>query len=112
MKITVRSVDYETDYLYEQTPFEAAVLRRIPGPDGLDYWLASLSMPLRWRRDGKDTEVTHVVFRSRSAGKELAAGRSRMSVGISYIVDQSALTDPALDPKKVEYVAIGVADAA
>ena len=111
MKITVRSVDYETDYLYEQVPFDADFLRQIPGSDGQDYWLASLPTPLRWRRDGKDTQVTHVVFASRSVGKELAAGRSRMTVSIRYVLDQSVLTDATLDPKKVEYVAIGIADA-
>jgi hypothetical protein len=111
MKITVTSVDYAPDDLYEQTPFEAELLRQIPGPDRPDYWLASLPKPLRWRRDGKDTQVTHLVLAARWVGGQIARGMRTTPVNIAYVVDESLLTDAALDFQKSAYVAIGVADA-
>lgn len=110
MKIIVRSLDDGPDDLFSQTPFEAEILRQIPGPDRPDYWLASLTKPLHWRRDGKDTLVTHIVVGARMVGTQIGPAMRDMGINISYVTDQSTLADATLDFKKSIYVAIGFAD--
>lgn len=110
MRVKISSVDYAPDELYAQTPFEAVLIREIPGTDRPDYWLAVLATPLRWLRNGVETSVTHLVLAARWQGTRIGRGMSRMPVGIAYVVDESLLNDARLDFGKCEYVAIGVAD--
>ncbi|HEY9285057.1 MAG TPA: hypothetical protein VIP46_16515 [Pyrinomonadaceae bacterium] len=110
MRVRITSVDYAPDELYEQTPFEAVLLREIPGPDRPDYWLAALPEPIRWLRNGVGISVRHLVLAARWEGTRISRGMSNMPVGIAYVVDESVLEDAKLDFGKCEYVAIGVAD--
>lgn len=110
MKIRITSVDYEPPELKAQTPFEAELLRKIPGSDRLDYWLAALTKPLCWVRDGQELEVTHIILKARWQETVIGSGMSSMHIGISYVVDSSVLGDDFLDSKKCVYVAIGTAE--
>jgi hypothetical protein len=110
MRVRITSVDYAPDELYEQTPFEAVLIRELPGPDRPDYWLAALPRPLRRLQGGVETEVTHVVLAARWKGTRIGGGMWGLPVKILYVVEESALSDPILDYGKCEYVAIGAAD--
>jgi hypothetical protein len=110
MRIKIRTVDHAPDELYEQTPFEAVLIRELPGPDRPDYWLAALPKPLRWLRGGVETTVTHVVLAARWQGTQIGKGMWSLPVKIIYVVDDSTLDDAILDYGKCEYVAIGAAD--
>jgi hypothetical protein len=110
MRIKIRTVDHAPDELYEQTPFEAVLIRELPGPDRPDYWLAALPKPLRWLRGGVETTVKHVVLAARWQGTRIGKGMWCLPVKIIYVVDDSTLDDAVLDYGKCEYVAIGAAD--
>lgn len=110
MRIRITSVDNAPDELYEQTPFEAALLREVPGPDRPDYWLAELSRPLLWRRGAAETPVNYLVLAARWQGTKIGAGMRGLPVGIAYVVDESVLADAELDFAKCVYVAVGAAD--
>jgi hypothetical protein len=111
MEIRVTSVDYAPDDLYEQAPFTAKVLRKLPGPDRPDYWLAELAKPIRWASDGRASNITHLVLAARWVGGAIVSGMRNTPVNIAYVTDTSVLEDSQLDFKKCAYVAIGVADA-
>jgi hypothetical protein len=108
MQLTAKGVDYASEELSEQTPFEVRLLRQIPGSDRPDYWLGSVSPPLRWVVDGAERAVTHVVLASRYAGQGIRPGAVDVVVGISYVTDPSLLDDAQLTFAKCAYVAIGV----
>lgn len=110
MRIRITSVDHEPPELKDQTPFEAELLRKIPGSDRPDYWLAELAKPIRWIRDGEEQAVTHIVLKARWLGTQIGPGIKSTPVGISYVVDGSVLDDDFLDSKKCIYVAIGMAE--
>jgi hypothetical protein len=110
MRIRFDNVDYAPEELYEQVPFEAEFIRMVPGPDRPDYWLASLIKPLRWNREGQETEVTHLVLAARFMGMSLEPGLKSAGVNIVYVVDPSVLNDTVLDFNKGVYVAIGIGD--
>jgi hypothetical protein len=110
MKIRITSVDFAPDELYDQTPFDADLLREFPGPDRSDYWIGALTNPIRWVRNGVETFVSYVVLASRYEGTRISAGMKSFIVGIAYVVDESVLEDPALTFEKCEYVAIGSTD--
>jgi hypothetical protein len=48
MKITIDSVDYAPDDLYDQVPIVAWLTRQVPGDDRPDYWLCELVRPISW----------------------------------------------------------------
>jgi hypothetical protein len=110
MRVRISSVDYAPDELYAQTPFEAVLLREIPGPDRPDYWIAALPSPIRWLRDRNEIFVKHLVLAARWKGTRIGRGMSDMPVGIAYVVDESVLADSKLDFGKCVYVAIGAVD--
>ena|SRR5687767_2035307 len=110
MRILVTSVDYAPDDLYDQTPFEANLIREIPGPDRSDYWLSSLPKPIRWLNDGVQTSVDYLVLCARWEGTRIGAGMKSLPVGIAYVVDDTLLKDTRLTFDKCKYVAIGAAD--
>ena len=110
MKIRISSVDHAPGGLYGQTPFEAELLREMPGRDRPDYWLAAPDRPLRWVRDDAETRVAHIVVVARLAGTRVGRGMGGIPVGIAYVVDESLLADAELDFRKCVYVAVGFAE--
>jgi hypothetical protein len=110
MRFSITSVDYAPDELYHEVPIRGRVLRQIPGRDRPDYFLAKLDRPLRWKREGDDRLVTHIILAARWAGGVLTPTMRHMPVGIAYVVDRSLLSDAKLDFEKSQYIAIGVAD--
>jgi hypothetical protein len=111
MRIRITSVDHAPEELYEQTPFELDLLHEVPGNERRPYyWTAKAVIPLRWKRDGDDVIVTHIVLAARWQGTQIGAGMKSLPVNIAYVVDPAVLTAPVLDFKLCAYVAIGVAD--
>ena len=110
MKIKISSVDYAPSDLYDQIPFEAEIIRRIPGPDRPDYWLAKLTKPLLWHNNGKHNNISLVILSTRFAGVEMMVGIQDCAFGIAYVVDDSVINDKHLKFIKCEYVAIGIGD--
>lgn len=107
---TIADADFAPKDLHDQTPLRARLLRRIPGTDRPDYWLAELDRPITWRRVGGERQITHLVVCSRYEGTAISENMADLLVGIAYVTDQSLLDDEALDPGKCQYIAIGTTD--
>ena len=110
MRFSIKSVDYAPEELYDQVPIGGKVLRRIPGPDRPDYFLAVLDKPILSKRDGTDTSISHLVLAARWVGGVFHPNMRDTPVNIAYVLDPSLLEDPSLDFDKSHYAAIGVAD--
>jgi hypothetical protein len=108
MNLTITSVDYAPEELYDQVPIRARLTREIAGDDRPDYWVGELDRPITWNKDGTKRAVTHIVVAARWVGTRILKGAD-LPVGISFIVDPSQVTSERLDMKKVSYVAIGMA---
>ena len=109
MKAEILSVDFAPDDLYPQLPFTAALVRRLPGTDRPDYWLAQLAHPLAFAHDGKPRVIRWVVLASRLAGQSIQPSVGRMSVGLAYVVDDAQVELETLDMRKCLYVAVAEA---
>jgi hypothetical protein len=112
VRLTVTSVDYAPDELHGQAPFDVALLRQIPGGDRPDYWLGSVTPPLRWVANGVEREITHLVVSARWVGGQFVTGARHLPLNIAYVTDATLLTDAQLDFAKCAYVAIGQCDVA
>ena len=116
MNIRIDSVDHAPDDLYGQTPLRGRLLRTIASRDRSDrfrtasavYWLAELSAPLSWTRDGVTQAIRHLVLAARWEGTSIEPG-AKLPVGIAYVVDDSLLSSESFDLTQAEYVAIGMA---
>jgi hypothetical protein len=108
MKIRITSVDYAPPELECQIPFEVELLRKIPGTDRPDYWIAVVTKPLLWSKDGRELQIKHLIVCARWQGTEIGPGMRPIPIGIAYVVDSSVLDDSILDFKKCAYVAIGL----
>ena len=108
MQLTITSVDYAPEDLYDQVPLVVDLIREIPGDDRPDYWLGSVQRPIRWLVDNHVRQVTHLVLAARWQGTAIVAGVESLPVGIAYVTDQSVLDDARLDLTKCAYVAIGL----
>jgi hypothetical protein len=109
MQLTISSVDYAPEDLYDQVPLIVDLIRQLPGDDRADYWLGALQTPIRWTVDNRVREITHLVVAARWEGTEIAARVQNLPIGIAYVTDQSVLGDARLDFAKSAYVAIGMA---
>jgi hypothetical protein len=108
MQLTISSVDYAPEGLYDQVPIVADLIRELPGDDRPDYWLAKTQRPIRWVKDNIEHSVTHLVLAARWAGTRIESGAEQLPVGIAYVTDLTVLHDCRLDLKKCAYVAIGI----
>ncbi len=108
MQLTITTVDYAPEDLYEQVPFVVDLIRQVPGNDRPDYWVGALQVPIRWLVDNQVREVTHLIVAARWQGTAIAPGAENLPVGIAYVTDPSVLNDEHLDLAKCAYVAIGI----
>jgi hypothetical protein len=116
VNICINSVDHAPDDLYKQTPLRGRLLRTIAKRDRSDrfrtasavYWLAEVSAPLSWTRDGVTHTIRHLVLAARWEGTSIEPG-AKLPVGIAYVVDDSLLSSESFDLTQAEYVAIGMA---
>ena len=108
MELQVTSVDYAPEELYDQVPLVLELLREVPGSDRPDYWIGKCKKSIRWIDNNLEKEITHVVVAARWEGTRIEPHAKDLPVGISYVIDESVLTDETLDFKKCSYVAIGV----
>jgi len=106
MELHVTSVDYAPEELHDQVPLVFELLREIPGSDRPDYWIGRCKKPIQWIDGNK--EITHVVIAARWEGTRIEPHVENLPIGISYVTDDSVLTDEVLDFDKCSYVAIGI----
>lgn len=107
MKVSISNLDTAPEGLYSFQPFEAALLKQIPGKDRPDYWLAKLDSPINGQPEAGGKPVTHLVLAARFAGKHITPTATEVAVNIAYVIDQSLLNDSFLNFGKCRYVAIG-----
>jgi hypothetical protein len=110
MRIRISDIDYAPEDLYGQTPFEADIVRYIPGSDRPDYWLAELARPIDWNQNGQQKEISHIILATRYVGDQMTRGIKQRPVSLAYVTDKSLLTDERLTFHKCAYVAIGTID--
>jgi hypothetical protein len=110
MRFRITSVDFAPDDLYGQVPLEGTLMRRMPGSDRPDYWLAALQKPVVWLDGQEERSITHVIVSSRYVGETIDNGFDRLVIGLAYVTDASLLSDQTLTFEKCRYVAIGVAE--
>lgn len=108
MQLTITTVDYAPEELYDQTPLVVQVLRELPGPDRPDYWLGELEKPLRWLDDNVERQITHLVLAARWEGTRIEPGAENLPVGIAYVTDDTLLDDSVVAFEKCTYIAIGI----
>ena len=110
MRIRVTSIDDgpAAPGLAAAVPFEAEVVRRLPGPDRPDYWLVALDSPVTCR----GRAVSHLVVAPAWEGCDLSPGATGVPLAIAYVTDDSLLTDAALSFDKAVPVTLGTADVA
>ncbi len=111
-RFRITTVDDAPRDLPAQVPFDAVLLRMMPGPDRPDYWLAELVAPLAWDHDGIARTVTHLVLAARYLGESIEPGFRCLLVNLAYVTDDSLLSDAKLAFEKCRYVATGVAEGA
>lgn len=109
MELTISSVDYAPEDLYDQTPFSVKVLRELPGEDRPDYWLCELRKPLNWSKDGQNRKATHIVLAARWQGTKIQSGIHDLPVGIAFVTDASLLNDSRFTMSKAAYASVGIA---
>ena len=107
VRFELTDVDDAPDDLYGQIPCQGVLVRRLPGPDRPDYWLARLVTPLRWSDEGTVRTVDHLVLAARLVGQSIDGPFVSLTVGVAFVVDDTLLADASLRFEKVRYVAIG-----
>lgn len=110
MQMTITSVDYAPDELYEQAPLVVDLLRPMVGTQGVTYWLGKVQQPIRWVVDGCEREVTHLMLAARWVGDRIRSGVRQMPVNITYVTDDTLIDDIGMDGTKGRFVAIGTCD--
>ena len=106
MELHVTSVDYAPEELYDQVPLVFELLREIPGKDRPDYWIGKCKIPIRWIHENHEKQIHYVVVAARWEGTRIEPHAKKLPIGISYVLDETVLTDEALDFDKCVYVAI------
>lgn len=134
----VRDIDYDqtgfgeahaVPELQRQLPITAKLVRRIPGSDRDDYFLAVLDGPIKyhpsaqfdWTRpqpefiatddDGQFVWIYAVIIASLFAGTQIHASMRGFAVRFAYIIDNSAGRDEQLDFAKCDPIGYGSIDA-
>ena len=108
VKFEIKHLDVGPVELGYQLPISGKIIRKIPGNDRPDYYLAKLNKTIIWNCDnGTTTEVSHIAVCSRYKGQKLAANMNGLAVAIAYVTDQSVLEDYLLSFKKIKYAAKG-----
>lgn len=110
MNIVIKSIDHAPDDLDDQLPIRARLVRTLAGTDrrGRTCWLAELTTPISWARDGVTRSIDHLVVAARWQGTSIEAG-AEIPVNISYVTNDAILSSDVLDLDHTEYVAIGMA---
>jgi hypothetical protein len=108
MELYVTSVDHAPEELYDQVPFVFELVREIPGKDRPDYWIGKCKIPIRWIHENHEKQIKYVVVAARWEGTRIEPNVEHLPIGISYVIDESVLTDETLDFNKCIYVAIGM----
>lgn len=108
IQLTINSIDYAPEELYDQLPLVIDLMREIPGDDRPDYWLGKATRSIKWIKDNHEYQITHLVLAARWQGTKIKTGAKNLPVGIAYVTDDTLLDDKHLDFKKCAYVAIGI----
>ena len=110
MQLTISSVDYAPEDLYDQVPIVIDLIRQLPGDDRPDYWLGQAQKPIRWIHENLEREISHLVVAARWQGTRIEPSVKFLPVGIAYVIDPTQIDDERFMLSKCSYVAIGMAD--
>lgn len=102
IKLSLTTADPGPDDLAPQLPVTITLIKKIPGSDRSDYWLAKAEKPISW----KDRQIEYLIVGSRFFGKELVKGVGEIVLNVAYVLDHSLLDDTKLDFEKCAHVAI------
>lgn len=102
IKVKLLSCDYAPADMPEQLPISCEVIRKIPGEDRPDYYLARCEQDIRYNR----YIIRYLIIAPRFFGQELKENLDEIALGVAYVGDESLLKDNMLDFNKCTYVAI------
>lgn len=102
MRVKLISCDYAPADMPEQLPISCEVIRRIPGEDRPDYYIARCEQDIRYNR----YTIRYLIIAPRFFGQELKQNLDEIALGVAYVGDESLLKDDKLDFNKCTYVAI------
>ena len=113
VKFEIKHLDIAPDELHYQLPIAGKIIRKIPGADRPDYYLAKLNKTIIWTRDnGSTEEISNIVVCSRYKGQQMSPNMDNLAIAIAYVTDNSLLDDAILAFKKIKYAAKGRVNAA
>lgn len=107
MRVKIINCDYAPTDMAEQLPIACELMRKIPGSDRDDYWLAKCEKAVRYG----EKKIDYLVLATRFVGQTLENSRGLTALGVAYVTDQSLLQDTRLDFSKCVYVAICMGEA-
>ncbi len=125
----IRSLDLGPTDFGGQLPVRANITRQIPGPDRDDYLVSILERPIKYHypaafsttraqhaflatdEDGPFLWVYAIVVCARLVGTRFHARMRSMPINIAFVIDNTLGNDERLDFGKVEFAAVGFADA-
>jgi hypothetical protein len=105
----IRSVDFAPPDLYAQVPFAARLVRQLPGKDRPDYWLALLERPLMYAAGARQHTINWIVVAPRWKGQVMGPSAGPVALALGYVLNETQVTEPALDISKCTYVAVASA---
>ena len=112
LKFKIDSLESAPSELQVQLPISGKIIRKIPGNDRPDYYLAKLDKTLIWTCDENNKhEISNVVVCSRYKGQNLSPQMKDHAIALAYVIDDSLLEDRILKFKKIKYMAKGLASA-
>jgi hypothetical protein len=109
IRLIVTALDEGPDDLFAQLPVDIELVRQIPADERPDCWLARCMKPVRWSADGVPVEVNWWLIGTRAVGQKLSASIDGVGINISYVTDETIISDGYVSWKKCRFVAIGLA---
>jgi len=106
LRLLIVEADYEPVDLRDQLPLAITLIRKIPGPDSPDYWLACADKEISWN----GMAIKYLIVTARFAGVSITKDIGQVAINLAYVTDESILYDTVLDFQKCTYVAICIAN--
>lgn len=105
MRVKITLDAFTPPELYDQTPLEAVLLRKLVV--GRGDWVAALATPIRLSHNGAETSVDQLILEERWIGWRIGRGMRDIPVNISYVVDVRVWADTWFDLRMCERLAEG-----
>jgi len=107
-KLSFRFSLYEADFcpddFINQLPILIQVIRKIPGSDRPDYWIAKSETPIFWK--DRNMTINYVIVANYFYGEKLDKNVKSIVLNVAFVVDESVINDKTLDFNKSFPIAI------